>query len=318
MGVNLRSLFPSHAIPVGWYHGKRIAVDAHNVAFRYLTSIRGRDGDTLRNPEGRAIGHVLGFLGLVRHLREQGAEPVFVWDGEVHPRKAATVATRIERREMAMVRAEAAREAGDAAEHARLMRSTVYLDGPMIADASGMLEAVGVAVVRADHDAERYAAGLCAAGHCDAVATEDYDALVAGAPAVVRKVGSASAFLHRLEDVTAHGLSPAQLRHVAILCGTDWHPGIRGFGPKTALQAVQSYPDLQALWAEAAADAPGRMARLVAAGGLAYDEFAALDRFVAEIPRPEAPVAPRPAPDRATRLAEQLHIGRERALACFC
>ncbi len=55
MGVKLGDLFPQHPVPAGWYHGKRIAVDGHNVAFRYLTSFRGKDGDVLRNPDGRVI-----------------------------------------------------------------------------------------------------------------------------------------------------------------------------------------------------------------------------------------------------------------------
>ncbi|MCA1810779.1 MAG: hypothetical protein LC623_02070 [Halobacteriales archaeon] len=84
MGVNLRDLFPQHPVPEGWYAGKRIAVDGHNVAFRYLTSFRGRDGDLLRSRDGRAIGHLVGYVNLVRHLRERGAEPIVVWDGQVH------------------------------------------------------------------------------------------------------------------------------------------------------------------------------------------------------------------------------------------
>src|SRR5688572_7373424 len=56
LGVNLRDLFEPRPVPAGWFDGKRIAVDGHNVAFRYLTSFRGRDGDVLRAPDGRAIG----------------------------------------------------------------------------------------------------------------------------------------------------------------------------------------------------------------------------------------------------------------------
>src|SRR5688572_8647270 len=91
MGVNLRDLFEPRPVPAGWFDGKRIAVDGHNVAFRYLTSFRGPGGDVLRAPDGRAIGHLIGYVNLVRHLRERGAEPIVVWDGEVHPRKRRTV-----------------------------------------------------------------------------------------------------------------------------------------------------------------------------------------------------------------------------------
>lgn len=318
MGVNLRDLFPQHPVPTDWYHGKRIAVDGHNVAFRYLTSIRGRDGDVLRNGEGRVTGHLLGFLGLVRQLRSVGAEPVIVWDGDVHPRKEATVQERIRRRLDAQEKADAAREAGDHAAYARYARMSVYLDGKMIEDCSRLLEALGVPVVRADHDGERYAAALCHAGHTDAVATEDFDALVAGAPHVLRKAGSPQAFLHRLTDLGTHGLDQSQLRHIAILCGTDWHPGVKGFGAKTAVKALREH-NIRTLIQEADTGvATTRWHRMLAAGGLPLEEFDALDAFIADMPVPPAPKAPHPSPDMAAAVAEEMGVGRDRVLACFC
>jgi len=319
MGVNLRDLFPPHPVSDGWYAGKRIAVDGHNVSFRYLTSIRGRDGDMLRNRDGRVTGHLYGLVGLVRQLRARGAEPIVVWDGEVHPRKQATVAERIRKREAALSTAEAAKAAGDHAEYARLMRGTVYLTQSMIEDASRLLESVGVAVARADHDGERYAAALCLAGHADAVASEDFDALVAGAPAVLRKAGGQDTFLLRLQDMAGHGLDQARLRHVAIFCGTDWHPGIKGFGPKTAVRAVRDHPDLQVLFEEASRDGgASRLHHLVARSGMTWDEFADLDAFIAALPDPAAPRPPRPCPEMAAAVAEEMQIAPDRVLACFC
>lgn len=318
MGVNLRDLFRPHPVPEGWYAGRRIAVDGHNVAFRYLTSFRGKDGDLLRSRDGRAIGHLLGYVNLVRHLRERGAEPIVVWDGPMHPRKRATVEGRIQRRLEAALDAEAALEAGDHEAHQRLLRATTYIDAGMIKDCSRLLEALGVAVARADHDGERYAAALCHAGHADAVATEDYDALVAGAPAVLRKAGSQQPFLHHLSDLHGHGLSQAQLRHVAILCGTDWNDGVRGFGAKTALKALREQPDLRALIAEAHAGGEGRHHRLLRDAGLTVAAFDELDAFIAQMPTPAAPQAPRPDPAAAAALAGEMGLARERVLACFC
>lgn len=319
MGVNLRDLFPQHPVPEGWYHGKRIAIDGHNVAFRYLTTIRGRDGGMLLGRRERPIGHVLGFLGLVRSLRAAGAEPIVVWDGAVHPRKEATVQERIRKREETLARAEAAKAAGDVAEYKRLMRGTVYIRPEMIEDCSRVLETVGVAVATADHDGERFAAALCLGGHADAVATEDFDALVAGAPFVLRKAGGQAPFMHRLTDLEAHGLDAAQLRQVAIVSGTDWHPGIRGFGPKTAVKAIAEYGDLRELWAQVEAGRDDtRLHRLVAAGGMDLATFEDLDGYVAALPAPGAPRAPKPCPDMASAVADEVGVGHERILACFC
>jgi flap endonuclease-1 len=314
MGVNLRDLFPQHPVDPAWYAGRRIAVDGHNVAFRYLTSLRGRDGHVLRNAEGTATGHLIGFTNLVRFLRERGAEPVVVWDGTVHPRKRATVEERIQRRLEAALQAEEALAAGDREAHHKFLRATTMLDRSMIEDASGLLRALGVAVVQADHDAERYAAGLCLAGHADAVATEDYDALVAGAPCVLRKAGGEASFVHHLTDTP---LSPRQLRQVAILCGTDWNPGVNGFGAKTALKALKRYPDLGLLVQEAESGTPGRWHDLVRASGLTLQEFRELEAFIGEVPRPAMPAPPRPDPKAATDLADRWGLGRSRVIACF-
>ncbi len=318
MGVNLRDLFPQHEVPSDWYEGKRIAVDGHNVAFRYLTSIRARDGDVLRNADGRATSHLYGFLGLVKNLREAGAEPIVIWDGDVHPRKEATVQERIRKRQEAVEKMEAAKAAGDHAAFQRYARMTTYLDADMIRDCSRLLESVGVAVTRADYDGERYGAGLCAAGHADAVATEDFDALVAGAPEVLRKAGGQQPFMHHLRDLEDNALSLEQLRHIAILCGTDWHPGVKGFGAKTAMKALQDI-DAPTLIAEAHSGVTAtRYHKLVAKSDMTLDVFTELDTYIATLPSPDAPRAPKGCPEMATAVADELGMGHERVLACFC
>ncbi len=371
-------------MPPDWYAGKRIAVDGHNVAFRYLTSFRGPDGGPLRNKEGRAIGHLIGYVNLVRHLRERGAEPIVVWDGDIHEKKRRTVEERTQQRKHARLTAttlegelqqahvlgpqafgvlhradlaaqvslleallpgdpdvadELAARRSDLAraglltdaqlgaartvlledEVLQARRRVTALDGVMIDDCSQVLQALGVAVLRAPHDGERYAAALCRDGHADAVATEDFDALVAGAPAVLRKAGSQQPFLHHIGDLEAHGLDARQLRWVAILCGTDWHPGVKGFGAKTAVKALKEFPDLRALIREAN-DGTGtsRWHRLVSDAALTLDAFDEMDAFIADLPPAAAPPPGQPRPDVAVALAGRLGLDPKRMLACFC
>lgn len=384
MGVNLRDLFPQHPVPPDWYGGKRIAVDGHNVAFRYLSSFRGPDGGPLRNRQGRVIGHLVGYVNLVRHLRERGAEPIIVWDGDIHEKKRKTVDERTRQRKGALLNANTlegelqkarllgpqafgvahradltaqvhllealcASEPDDDAlldlqerrrdleraatltdaqlgatrtvqledEVLQARRRVTHLDGVMIDDATRVLEALGVAVVRAPHDGERYAAALCQARHADAVATEDYDALVAGAPAVLRKAGSAQPFLHRLDDLAAHGLTHQKLRWVAILCGTDWHPGVKGFGAKTAVKALKEFPDLRQLIRDARTGTT-RWHKLVADSGLSLPDFDEMDAFIADLPAPQAPIPAPPRPDLAVALAGELGLDAKRLVAAFC
>lgn len=319
VGVNLRDLFPQHPVDPTWYHGKRIAVDGHNVAFRYLTTMRSRDGDFLRSPDGRVTSHLYGFAGLVRQLRMAGAEPILIWDGDIHPRKMATVQSRIDARQKAEEAAQAAKDAGDHVTFQRLVRQTVYVTRQMIDDATRMMDALGVAVVRADHDGERYAAALCHAGHADAVATEDYDALVAGAPYVLRKAGGAEPFLHDIRDLEAHELSLEQLRELAIVCGTDWHPGVKGMGPKTAAKFLREYGSLSPLFDEAAAgDLSTRAHKLLAASDLDRTAFEELSTYIATLPEPPAPRAARSCPDMAHAFASDMGISTDRIVSALC
>jgi 5'-3' exonuclease len=385
VGVNLRDLFPQHPVPAGWFDGKRIAVDGHNFAYRYLSAFRDRDtGDMMRSrATGRPIGHLLGFTQLVRHLRERGAEPIIVWDGEVHHRKRDTVDERnrlrrgndlnasaleaelnnatllglpafgaAHRRELAAQvqllegllptdpEAQADLDEGrrrlekaalltdaqlGAARHVQLesellqaRRRVTQVDGQTLADCSRLFATLGVAVAQAPHDGERYAAALCHAGHADAVATEDFDALVAGAPVVLRKAGSPDAFLHRLSDLEAHAITREQLRHIAILCGTDFHPGVKGFGAKTAAKLLRSYPDLRVLIAEAERGGDSRHHALLRAAGLTVAQFDELDSFLADLPAPRPPVAPRDDIGAARELSDQMGLDFARVRACFC
>lgn len=371
-------------MPPDWYAGKRIAVDGNNLAFRYLSAMRGPDGGPLRNKDGRAIGHLLGYVNLVRHLRERGAEPIVVWDGEVHEKKRATVDERNRQRrnadfeastlsgelqkasvlgpaafgalhradlgaQLSLLEGLAADDPDAAADLARVKqavaraakltdaqlgaartvqledevlaakRRVTRLEPGMVRDCTQVLEALGVAVHAAPHDGERYAAALCRDGMADAVATEDFDALVAGAPAVLRKAGSQQAFLHRLDDLVGHGLDARQLRWVAILCGTDWHPGVKGFGAKTAVKALRQHPDLRSLIQEAnSGTATGRYHALVAAAGFTLADFDEMDAFIADLPRAEASKPAPPRPDVAIELAGRLGLDSKRVLACYC
>ncbi len=318
MGVNLRDLFPLHEVADDWFDGKTIAIDGHNFAWRYLTSIRGKDGDVLRQ-DGRCISHLLGLTGVVRQFRERGAEPLVVWDGPIHPRKQATVDARRALREEAVRRADAALAAGDHSEYHRLMRGTIWLTPDMVGDATRLLETLGVAVVTADHDGERYAAALCHEGHADAVATEDYDALVAGAPEVLRKAGGASPSLHHLRDLEPHNLTQDHLREIAVLCGTDWHPGVKGFGAKTAIKAIHQHGSIRALFEEVdAGQTSTRYHKLIDASDMDLQTFVDLDEFIGSLPVPQAPAKARPCPELATETAQEMGISAERVMACFC
>jgi flap endonuclease-1 len=105
-----------------------------------------------------------------------------------------------------------------------------------------------------------------AAGSADYVGSQDYDALLFGAPRVVRNITITGKrkiprknimidvkpeVLELNEVLSALDITREQLIDLAILVGTDYNPGIYKVGPKTALKLVRKHPhDMQAIFDE--------------------------------------------------------------------
>jgi flap endonuclease-1 len=90
---------------------------------------------------------------------------------------------------------------------------------------------------------------MARAGEADYVGTEDYDALLLGAPLTLRQLTSrGDPELMDFEATLAeHDLTWEQLVDAAILMGTDFNEGIDGVGPKTAVKEVREHGDVFAV-----------------------------------------------------------------------
>jgi len=133
---------------------------------------------------------------------------------------------------------------------------TSRLTSEMIADAKTLLQLMGLPVVQARSEAEAQAAYIAKRGDVWAAASKDYDALLFGAPRLIRFLTiSGREFLpaqrsfrpitpevidaQRMLDTL--GITHEQLVDLGLLVGTDFHPGINGIGPKKALALVKRH-----------------------------------------------------------------------------
>jgi flap endonuclease-1 len=113
---------------------------------------------------------------------------------------------------------------------------------------------MGVAIVEAPSEAEAQAAHMARRGDVWAAASKDYDALLFGAPRLVRFLtlsgreflpsqGTFRPITPELIDLErmldALEITRPQLIDLGLLVGTDFHPGIKGIGPKKALALVR-------------------------------------------------------------------------------
>jgi len=196
--------------------------------------------------DGEEVANLVGVVQGLPKFFEHDLTPVFVFDGGVTELKDAEVSARRERRERAEERLAEAEERGDAVEAARLEARTQRLTDVILETTRGLLARLDVPVVDAPAEGEAQAAYMARRGDADYVGSEDYDTLLFGAPRTLRQLTSKGD--PELMDLDAtldrHDISLEQLIDVAVLCGTDFNPGVDGVGPKTALRAITDHGDL--------------------------------------------------------------------------
>src|SRR3989338_169911 len=82
MGVNLSSLVPKKEISFEELSNKRIAVDASQMLYQFLSSIRQRDGTPLMDSKGRITSHLVGIFSRLSNLTNRGIKLAVIFDGK--------------------------------------------------------------------------------------------------------------------------------------------------------------------------------------------------------------------------------------------
>lgn len=239
--TDLRDLAAIHETTFEDLDGSRVAVDFHNWLYRYLTIItKFTDASAYTTSGGDEVPNLLGIMKGVPKFLDHGLEPVFVFDGEVLELKEPEMQRRRDRKAAAEERLAAAEAVGDDALAARLRARTQRLTPTILETSRAVLRRLDFPVVDAPAEAEAQAAYLAKTGTVDYVCTEDYDALLFGAPRTLRQLTSKGPIEQMdLEETLAHhDISLTELVDIAILCGTDYNDGIHGIGPKTALKRI--------------------------------------------------------------------------------
>lgn len=244
MGLtDLRQLAEIEAVDYADLAGSTVTVDFHNWLYRYLTIFaKFTDETAYTTSDGQEVANLLGIVKGLPKFYEHELDPVFVFDGEVLELKEDELARRREKKQEAAERLEEAAAAGDE-EAVRSLRARTQRLTPTILETSrALFELLDVPIVDAPAEAEAQAAHMARSEIVDYVGTEDYDAILFGAPLALRQLTSSGPpECMDLEATLAElGLTREQLVDIAILCGTDYNDGVHGIGPKTALKKLSS------------------------------------------------------------------------------
>ncbi|MBR9702088.1 flap endonuclease-1 [Candidatus Pacearchaeota archaeon] len=256
MGLNIRDIIPRKELEFANLRGKLVVVDAFNILYQFLSTIRQADGTPLMDNQKRITSHLSGIFYRNVSLLSEGIKLVYVFDGEPPELKGKTREGREEKRELARERFEDAKSRGDFDKMRSYGSQLVRLEDEMIVESKELLRAMGVAVVQAPSEGEAEAAYLCRIKEdVYASISQDYDSLLFGASRLIqnltlsRRRKTFSGYVEvkpemiELEDVLNKlGINLDQLICLGILVGTDYNPkGIPGIGQKRALDIVRKY-----------------------------------------------------------------------------
>jgi flap endonuclease-1 len=262
MGVDLGDLALKHTISLQSLSGKIVAIDAFNILYQFLASIRQEDGTPLMDFKGNITAHLSGMFYRNVKFLESGIKPVYVFDGIAHGFKGRVQSERSEAKKKAEEKWKAALEQERFADAKKFAQATSRLTSEMINESKTLLDHMGIPWVQAPSDGEAEAAVMVRQGLAYATASQDYDAIMFGSPILVRnlsitgrrKVPRQDRYIlvepeqiDLKETLASLKMDRDGLILIGILLGTDFNEGVKRVGPKTALKIVQEHKTLDAV-----------------------------------------------------------------------
>ncbi len=249
MGVDFKGLVKPIPVTAADFRDRRLAIDADNHLYQFLTAIRSSNGEPISDSRGRPVSHLLGLFSRSVNLMKNGIQLVYVFDGEPSELKSEVLTQRKKSRQSAAVLYREAEERGDIETMKREAARSSRLLPQMIEEAKDLITALGAPIVQSPSEADAQAAAMVCCGDCYAVSSTDYDPLLHGAERLVRRLTGrekpqANAELIELSTLLDHlEIDQEQLLALAIMIGTDYNPGgIRGIGPKKGLKLLKEKP----------------------------------------------------------------------------
>ncbi len=263
MGVTkLRKIIPVEQIALSNLRNKRIAIDAYNHLYQFLSIIRQRDGTPLMDAKGNITSHLSGLFYRTINLLTSGIRPIYVFDGKPSKLKAQVINERKKKREEAKRKWDEAIAEGDYAGARKYAQAALFLSKEMVDESKNLLTAMGVPNVQAASEGEAQAAFLVQQGDAWASGSQDWDSILFGSPRFVRnlnftgrrKIPRKNEFVEiqpeliRAKQVFSElKLTREELVDVGIMLGTDFNEGFPKVGPVTALKYIREFKNLETI-----------------------------------------------------------------------
>ncbi len=261
MGLNLKPLISSKPIMISELNDKMVAVDAFNVIYQFLATIRGPTGEPLTNEQGQPTSHLSGLFYRNISLLSEGIKLVYIFDGPPNDLKIKEIERRRQIKIETTEKYNLALMEGRVDDAKKYSQGTSVLTFELVKESKNILSLMGIPIIDAKADGEATAASLSRKNIVYACVSQDYDSILFGAKRLVRnltisgkrKVPNKNVYIDvepeliEYEEVLKNNnLSQNQLIDLGILIGTDFNiNGFKGIGPKTALKLIQKFKKLE-------------------------------------------------------------------------
>ena len=257
MGSDIGDILQKQQVDIDHFSGKKIAIDAFNTIYQFITTIRQPDGTPLKDSRGRITSHLSGLLYRNANLIENGVKPVYVFDGDSPSFKSKEIEERREKKKEAEEKWLVALERGEDAKKYAMMSAKI--DEYVVESSKKLLKLLGIPFVDAPSEGEAQASYMTSRGDTDFTGSQDYDSLLFGSPFLARNITITGKrklpgkniyidvkpeVISLDENLSLLGITREQLVDIAILVGTDYNEGVKGIGAKKALRYIKSYGDI--------------------------------------------------------------------------
>ena len=249
MGVKFRDIVSPESIKFEQLENKIVALDAANIIYQFLSSIRQADGTPLKDQNGNITSHFSGILYRTSSLIDKGIKPIYIFDGRSDILKKGTQDKRREVKEESQKQWDKALEEGRIEDARKYATRSSRMSSEIIEGSKKLLELMGVPYIQAKGEGEAQASYMVEKGDAWAVGSQDYDCILFGAPRMVRNLtitgGKANLEIINLEKVLKDlEINREQLVDIAILVGTDFNVGVKGIGAKTGLKLIKEHDNI--------------------------------------------------------------------------
>lgn len=264
MGVKIRDIITSHSISLDELKGSVIAVDGPNIVMQLVSYSYKNQGHFnshyMLDRTRRVISHLYGLLYRINFYYSKKIFPIFCFDGRVHRLKRKITKNQLHDFLYVKDQYEEAVKNYDWELAQAIATGKEFMWINTIQESKNLLSYIGIPFIDAPGSAEAQCVQLVKEGFADYVVSQDFDALILGAPLQIqnlsktgrRKIKGTWQYLKihtnkidLKQNLCNLGIDILQLVDLAILIGTDFNEGIKGIGSKIGLRLIKKYGNIE-------------------------------------------------------------------------